>query len=137
MKANRELSKKYPDEYQDFYNKLMLEIKDNMKQRYEEDMQEYEKKLRAFYQTKLEKEKHDFARVLEQEADDEIKKGIIKEEKITERRKEMECKRAYSKIKNEMMNVKLDDKKVLQSIHKNKHIIYYLIRSSHLQVKPL
>ena len=112
LKANRELSKKYPDEYQEHYNKLLLETKDNMKQRYEEDMQEYKRKLEEFYQSKLEKEKHEYARVFEQEADDEIKKGIIKEEKITERRKEMECKRAYSKIKNEITNIKMDDKKV-------------------------
>eukprot|EP00112_Aurelia_sp_Birch-Aquarium-sp1_P006259 Seg1693.15 transcript_id=Seg1693.15/GoldUCD/mRNA.D3Y31 product="hypothetical protein" protein_id=Seg1693.15/GoldUCD/D3Y31 len=112
LKANRELSKRYPDEYQDFYNKLLLEIKDNMRERYEKEMKEYEKKLGEFYGTKLEKEKHELARVCEQEADDEIKKGTIKEEKITERRKEMECKRAYSKIKNEMMNVKMEDDKI-------------------------
>ena len=112
-KVNQELLDKYPDEYRSFRNEILLKIQPDLEAEFEKEKSIHNNRIDEIYENKLEKEKESLVRELEQNMEDEIKRTMVKERKYAERKKVAECKRAYAKIKIEVMKAKEEGIKVI------------------------
>ena len=112
-KVNQELLDKYPDEYRNFRNEILLEIQPDLEAEFEKEKNIHNNRIDEIYENKLLKEKERLIKTLEQNMEDEIKRTMVKERKFAERRKVAECKRSYAKIKTEVMKAKEEGIKVI------------------------
>ena len=109
---NNKLLNKYPDEYRQFRNEILSTIKPKLVEEFDRAKEIYGNKLDKKFAKELEVEQGGLMRMMEQNMEDEIRKTTAKELKYAERRKEAECKRAYAKIKSEVMKAKEEGVKV-------------------------
>ena len=112
---NQELLDKYPDEYRQFRNNLLLEIQPKIEAEFEKQKNFHNIRIEKDFEDMLMKEKETLISTLEQNMEDEIRKTMLEETKCAERRKEIECKRAYARIKNEVMKAKDEGVKVTKA----------------------
>ena len=112
---NQELLDKYPDEYRQFRNNILLEIQPKIEAEFEREKNFHIIKIKKDFEDMLLKEKEKLIRTLEQNMEDEIRKTMLEEMKNAEQRKEIECKRAYARIKNEVMKAKDERVKVTKA----------------------
>ena len=113
-RINQELLDNYPEEYRNFRNKLLLDIQPKLEAEFEREKKIHNNRINEIYETMLHKERESLIKNLDQNMADEVKRTMIKELKYAERRKKAECKRAYAKIKNDVIRAKNEGIKVIE-----------------------
>ena len=110
--TNKQLLAEYPDEYKELKNEELVDIKAQLQEAVEQEKQVIVNRLNDSFERQFEENKRKIELDLEQYMEDEIKKSINREMKYAERRKDFECKKAYAKIKSEIIKAKLEGSKV-------------------------
>eukprot|EP00795_Rhopilema_esculentum_P015376 gene15376-6610_t len=109
---NKQLLAEYPNEHKELKNEELVDIKAQLQEAVEQEKQVLINRLNDSFERQFEDNKRKIELDLEQIMEDEIKKSINREMKYAERRKDFECKKAYAKIKCEIIKAKLEGSKI-------------------------
>ena len=112
-RMNEELLKNYQDGYRNFRNEALSEIQQKVEAEFETEKRIHERKVDEVFARRLEEEKTRVESSLEQDYKNEMEKATAKELRYAERRKEADCKKWYSRIKNEITRARETGQQVI------------------------